>query len=196
MGTIWFASGAGEARQTISLELTRGVYQLDAPAPPSDVPDGHGYITDIISNPASCFLWETVSFPATVRIERNCKILATAVVYMSYLDRKKPWALSITKVSDDIPPSPLADKWSASGRGTRILPVALVFEPGTYSVNQHSGPPDARLTMLSRTPRECMPLVLRLPTHVRVQRRCSVEAILKVWPTDRSRWSFDITKLD
>ena len=192
---IWSASGTGEARKTISLELTRGVYQLNAPVPPSDVPDGHGYITDIISNPASCFLWETVSFPATVRIERDCKILATAAVYMSYIDRKERWSLSITKVSNDIPPIPMAEEWSASGRGSRHLPAALVFEPGTYSVNQHSGPPDARLTMLSRTPRECVPLVLRLPTHVSVKRRCTVEAKLWVWQ-DRSRWSFDITKLD
>ena len=194
--TIWSASGTGKAKQTISLELARGVYQFDAPVAPSDVLDGHGYITDIISKPASCFLWETVSFPATVRIESECHILASAVVYMSYLDRKKRWELSITKVSNDIPPAPKAEEWSATGRGTRNLPVALVFEPGTYSVNQHSGPPGARLTMLSRTPKECVPLVLRLPIHVRVTRKCIVKAKLWVWPEDRSRWSFDITKLE
>lgn len=193
---IWSTEGAGKARRTISLELTRGLYQLKAPLPPSNVLGGHAYITDIISKPESCFPWELVSFPATIRIERDCHILATVVVKMSFVHNDKRWALSIFKESNEIPPIPLAEEWSVSGRGTRLLPVALVFEPGIYSLNQNSGQVDARLSMLSLTPKECVRSVLRLPIHISVLRRCTVEADLYVSPRDNSRWSFDITKLD
>lgn len=192
----WSAKGAGADERTIALDFTRGVYELEASKAPNLSGDGYAQLLRSISEPESCFLWDSVTFPASLRIERDCRLYGTLNVQVDY-GSTYAWELLIRKVSHTLPPVPLADGWSASGRSRVHLPFELVFEPGVYELNIHSGPLGSDIRILSQSPDRCIDRFLDLPTHVKILKTCRVEAYLVAVASGEDRdWSYGIVKLD
>ena len=188
----WSAKGAGADERTISLDFTRGVYELEAPAAPNLSEDGYAQLLCTISEPDSCFLWDSVTFPASLWVERDCRVYGTLNVQVDY-GSTYAWELLIRKVSHTLPPVPRADGWSASGRSRVHLP----FELGVYELKIHAGPLSSDITILSQSPKGCIDRFLDLPTHVKISQTCRVQAYLVAVASDEERdWSYSIAKLD
>ena len=138
---IWSAKGRGTSERSVSLELTRGVYKLNVLRPINEARVRSITLGSNISEPENCFAWYELSFPATIRIEQDCRLHSTLLVWIKTgFEKTEQWEVSITKESDDLPPLPQAHGWSASGRGGSGVPVEVVFDPGLYRVEKQSGP--------------------------------------------------------
>ena len=193
----------------MSVKLSRGVYRLYAQLWPSSA-DNYAQLTQIVSVPSSCFIWEEVSFPSTIRVERECSIYATLEVDIGNIvsqNKDKPWGFSIRRESEQLPPVSKAHGWSASGTGAAHIPVEVVFEPGVYRFEKHRGPESASLYVESSKPDgyTCFGTFGRyfsMPTQLEVKRRCHVKGTLMIGDVTVARgwhatsWSYRITKLD
>lgn len=192
----WSAKGAGADERTITLDFTRGVYVLEAPAAPNLSGDGYAQLLRTISEPESCILWDSVTFPATLRIQRDCRLYGTLNVQVEF-GSTYAWELLIRKVSHTLPPVQLADGWSASGRSRVHLPFELVFAPGVYELKIHAGPLSSDIKILSQSPEGCIEWFLDLPTHVKISQTCHVQAYLVAVASGEERdWSYSIAKLN
>ncbi|MCY3797352.1 MAG: hypothetical protein OXG84_06075 [Chloroflexi bacterium] len=196
---IWRVNGRGPSERSVSLNLTPGVYELKEPLSPSAARGGFAWLTNIISVPDACFVWEDVTFPAIVRIERHCQIYATLEVSLGvWADENRRWELSITKVSDEVE-TPKADGWTIRGRNFGQIPVDLVFAPGIYRTKKRSGQADARMWIISKSRDRCLTdYNSSLPNQFRVTQSCRIKAYIRMgyWGEYIPSWSIEITKLN
>ena len=150
---VWSASGNREFERSVTLELTKGLYRLNMIRGWSSGGRGYAWITEIISQPESCFLYESVTFPATLRIERDCKVYGTLETDLSssFRAQTRSWALSITKESDMLPPVPNADGWSERGSRLHAAATGSGFRARhlSYQRNRLAG---CQVHLLGRTP--------------------------------------------
>lgn len=192
----WSAKGAGRDERSISLDFTRGIYVLEASSAPNLSGDGYAQLQRNVTEPDSCILWDSVTFPATLRIEHDCSLYGTLNVQVEF-GSAYAWELSIRKVSHTLPPVPLADGWSASGRSRSHVPFELVFEPGVYELKLHEGPLSSDIKILSQSPARCIDRFLDLPTHIKISQTCRVQAYFVAVAAGAERdWSYSIVKLN
>lgn len=198
-GPIWSVKGAGTQQRSLSLDLTRGLYELNAPVPIANNRGNWAQLSKIISVPDSCLKLQFLSFPGTLRITRNCTIHATLKVEATnYSDRNKRWEYTITKASDTLPPIPQADGWSVRGVGFSNLQIELVFEPGIYVIKKQRGPEVTSLGTPIGESRSCLGVQShRLPTQIKVSRRCHFKGGLQVGYSHGAvgSWSYSIEKV-
>lgn len=172
--------------------------------------DNYAQLKEIVSVPNSCFTWEEVTFPSSVRVERECSIHATLEVDIGNnfsQNNDKSWAFSIRRESEELPSVSKANGWSESGIGAAHIPVEVMFEAGIYRFEKHQGPDSASLYVASSKPDgyKCFGTFGRyfsMPTQLEVKRRCHIKGTLKIGDLSVARgwhaksWSYSITKLD
>lgn len=195
---IWSASGSSNDRQSVSLELLPGTYDLNlerlVPFYNSFDDSSRIELEDAISDPDDCFVWESLDFPSTVRIEQPCRIFATLKAFSP----RHSWDVTITKSETGLPTFPLADGWSTSGWGDRRFAVQVLFEPGIFRISfEQKGDNNWRelLYLEDVDPRGCLPVssTTDLPTQFRVEHDCRVQAAIFM---DGKSWELYISKLD
>lgn len=198
-GPIWSVKGAGTQQRSLSLDLTRGLYELNAPVPIANRQGNWAQLSNIISAPDSCLKLQFLSFPGMLRITRNCTIHATLKVEATnYSDRNKRWEYTITKASDTLPPVPKANGWSVHGVGFSNLQIELIFEPGIYVITKQRGPDVTSLGTPIGESRSCLGVQShRLPTQFKVSKRCHFKGGLQVGYSHGAvgSWSYSIEKV-
>ena len=195
---IWSSKGLGTSMRPVSLKLTPGVYKLNVLRPINEARIRSITLGSNISEPENCFVWSDLSFPATIRMEQDCRLHSTLLVWIiTRFEKTEHWEVSITKESDYLPPLPQAHGWSASGRGGSGVPVEVVFEPGVYRVQKQSGP-DMYMFLQYQSPTYCVGgYIGGVPTQFKITQRCRAKVYVS-FSSDRENWawSFNITKLN
>ncbi len=199
---IWTAAGSRTQDQSVSLELTRGIYALNLVESPIRFSVESIELADIISRPDNCVVQERVTFPSTLRVERNCRIFATLKPFFGYgrWDERVRWNVSITQVSDELPALLNGQEWSVTGRGFARLPVNLRFQPGIYRFGGSEGIEYAFLVREALEPNGCVRNYyspMSSPTQFLVTKSCTVRATLNVGfgGEQIGSWSFKITRI-
>ncbi len=201
---LWSKSGNQDSKSSVTLDFTPGLYKLNVIR---GWPSGHGgfaRLTNIISQPTACMMHRDhdVTFPATLRMEQNCKVYATLETDLSstYRERTRSWSLSITRESDALPPIPAADGWSEQGRGPAQRPLELSFEPGIYRISGTGEMGVKNIFLHEWSPDRCTAEdYVDVPDQIRVYSVCTVKGSLWFWDHlwDRTgKWSYSIEKLE
>lgn len=195
---IWHVEGQGPSIQSLSLDLTTGTYELTEPESPGAAKGGLAMLDNIVTEPEDCVVWEMVTFPAILHIDRKCQVYATLDVHVGGPpDRNQRWELSITRLSEEVE-VPKADGWIARGRNFGRIPVDLVFEPGIYRTSAEVGTSVIYMWIVSKSKDHCLQdYNFELPNQFRVTQTCHIKARIDVgfWGGSLPPWSFEITKL-
>ena len=205
---IWSESRRGDAKISVSLELSQGTYSLELLDPSEEGSWGNAWLEDIISIPENCFPWFSrglgarVSFSSHLPVHEDCRLYATLNVELPYGENTS-WEVGISKHSDVLPSPSSARDWSARGRGTKFLPMDISFEPGIYRLGFNITPDghDGILWVHDNLviPSRCAPRFHDVPTQFRIENDCRVMATLTALLSGDnadSTWEVFISKLD
>lgn len=201
---LWSESGNQDSKISVTLDFTPGLYKLNVIKGWPSSHGGFARLTNIISQPTACLMHRDydVTFPATLRMEQNCKVYATLETDLSstYRERTRSWSLSITRESDALPPVPAADGWSEEGRGPAQRPLELSFEPGIYRISGTGEMGVKNIFMHEWSPGRCTAEdYVDVPDQIRVYSVCTIKGSLWFWDHlwDRTgKWSYSIEKLE
>ena len=180
--TILFESGRGDWADPVDLKFSPGIYRFELINFVRGV-DGYISFQDVISLPDECFpiRIDTMQFPRQLRIEHDCRVLATLDVSAFYASGDKEWQAQVSKFDPKSNNAIPANEWLETGRGDWSNSVDLRFSPGIwrFDVPDFARGDDGYISFqdIIEVPDGCFPIridTMQFPTQLRVEQHCRI----------------------